>query len=127
MKAKYLALALAATVSTIPVAACSRSYTEAGDVAPANGLSLHVANQNFLDLDVYAVADGVATRVGTVTGNSARDFRIAGSYANRSLRIVATPIGGAGRATTGSLNVAGGQTIDFRIGSVLTNSSVIIR
>ena len=35
--------------------------------------------------------------------------------------------GGSGRATTGSLAVTPGQTIDFRIGPVLSNSTVIIR
>ncbi len=128
MRSKCLAMVLAAAVATMPLTACSHSNEAAGDVVPMEGLALHVANDNFLDMDVYAVSDGVATRVGTVTGNGARDFRIRGSLAiNGDLRIVATPIGGAGRASTGSLSVAAGQTIDFRIGSTLANSSVFIR
>ncbi|HEX3868373.1 MAG TPA: hypothetical protein VHV78_16525 [Gemmatimonadaceae bacterium] len=127
MRSKYLAFAMFAAMATVPVAACSHSYTEAGDIAPASGLGVHVTNDNFLDMDVFAVSEGVATRLGTVTGNSSRDFNVGGRYANRDLSIVATPIGGAGRASTGSLNVSGGQTIDFQIGSVLANSSVMIR
>jgi hypothetical protein len=40
---------------------------------------------------------------------------------------VATPIGGNGRASTGQVQAGPGQTIEFRVGSTLTNSSVLIR
>ena len=127
MRSRHLAFAFIVAVAAFPAVSCSRAYEEAGDVAPSSGLALHITNDNFLDMDVYAVSDGISTRVGTVTGTSARDFKLSGGYANRDFRIIATPIGGAGRATTGSLNVVGGQVIDFRIGSVLSNSSVIVR
>ena len=107
--------------------ACSRNREAAGDLAPATAIGLTVENQNFLDMDVYAVSDGLATRVGTVTGNSKRSFMLHPSMATRDLRIVATPIGGNGRASSGDVIVSPGQTIDFRIGSLLRNSTVVIR
>ena len=86
-----------------------------------------VTNQNFLDMAQDAVSDGLATRLGTVNGNNSRIFTLNPSLAVRDLRIVATPIGGNGQASTGEVIVSPGQTIEFRIGSTLRNSSVSIR
>ena len=128
MRASRLITGLLAAVTTLTSAsACSHTYQAAGDVVPTNVIGLSVKNENFLDMDVYAVADGLATRVGTVTGNSSRRFVLDASVATQDLRIVATPIGGNGRASSGTISVVPGQTIDFRIGSFLSNSSVLIR
>ena len=122
----FVALVFAsASVSTM--AACSRTNQAAGDISPANAIGLTVTNQNFLDMDVYAVSDGLATRIGMVTGNQTRSFSLNSSLATRDLRIVATPIGGNGRASTGEVLVSPGQTIEFKIGSILRNSTVSIR
>jgi hypothetical protein len=121
-----LSFTLVASLSTVPVA-CSRANEAAGEVAPARAIGLRVRNDNFLDMDVYVVSDALATRLGTVTGNSSRNFVLDASLATQDLRIVATPIGGNGRASTGLVTVAPGQTIDFTIGSVLRNSTVTIR
>lgn len=118
-------VAAAATLST--ATACSRPNEAAGDLTPVTSIGLTVTNQNFADMDVYAVSDGLATRLGTVIGNTTKNFALHSSMASRDLRIVATPIGGNGRASSGSLTVSPGQTIDFRIGPVLRNSTVSIR
>jgi len=111
-----------------PMAACTHTPQASGDVAPATAIGLRVRNDNFLDMDVYAISAGLATRLGTVTGNSRHNFVLDASMADgQDFRIVATPIGGNGRATTGTLAVSPGQLIDFTIGSTLRNSSVIIR
>jgi hypothetical protein len=107
---------------------CSHTPQASGDVAPATAIGLRVRNDNFLDMDVYAISAGLPTRLGTVTGNSTRNFVLDASMADgQDFRIVATPIGGNGRATTGNIAVGPGQVIDFTIGSTLRNSSVIIR
>ena len=107
---------------------CAHQPQAGGDVAPVTAIGLRVRNDNFLDMDVYAVSAGLATRLGTVTGNSRRNFVLDASMADgEDFRIVATPVGGNGRATTGNLAVSPGQLIDFTIGSTLRNSSVIIR
>jgi hypothetical protein len=107
---------------------CSHTPQASGDVAPATAIGLRVRNDNFLDMDVYAISAGLPTRLGTVTGNSTRNFVLDASMADgQDFRIVATPIGGNGRATTGNIAVSPGQVIDFTIGSTLRNSSVIIR
>jgi hypothetical protein len=118
-------MAAGLTVST--ATACSRPNEAGGELAPANSIGLVVKNQNFYDMDVYAVSQGLATRVGTVTGNSSRTFALHPSLSAQDLRIVATPIGGNGRASSGNVQVGPGQTIEFTIGSTLAHSTVIIR
>ena len=123
-----LVIALFAVGATLGSAsACWRNNAAAGDVSPSNTIGVHIENDNFLDMDVYAVSDGLATRLGTVSGNGSRTFVMDASLATLDLRIVATPIGGNGRATTGSIIASPGQTIDFRIGSIFSNSTVTVR
>lgn len=124
---RFLVGLMAASVTLSTASACSRPNEAGGELAPATSIGLQVKNQNFYDMDVYAVSQGLATRVGTVTGNSTRTFMLHPSLASQDLRIVATPIGGNGRASSGAVQVGEGQTIVFTIGSTLRNSSVIIR
>ena len=109
------------------MSACSHAGEAGGELAPQGAVGLHVQNDNFLDVDVFAVSQGMRTRLGTVTGSSSANFMINPSMATQDLRIVATPIGGMGQASTGSILVQPGQTIDFRVGSILSNSSVYIK
>lgn len=118
-------MAAGLTVST--ATACSRPNEAGGELAPANSIGLVVKNQNFYDMDVYAVSQGLATRIGTVTGNTSRTFTLHPSMSSQDLRIVATPIGGNGRASSGNVQAGPGQTIEFTIGSTLAHSTVIIR
>lgn len=124
---RTLLIALLATVGS--ACAHGRNAFRPADGAAANGsVTLAVNNNNFADVDVYVVSEGLATRLGTVTGNSKDTFRLDPSFFPAGdLRIVATPIGGNGRASSGPLNVAGGQTIVFNIAPVLRQSSASIR
>lgn len=128
MRKKSLLVGLFAIGAVMPVAsACSHNQEAPGDIAPADRIFVHVKNENFYDMDVYAVADGLATRIGTVSGNGERNLVVSSSLAVQDFRIVAAPIGGWGRATTGTLSVVPGQTVDFTIGTTLVNSRVYIR
>ena len=57
------------------------------------------------------VASGVSRRLGTVTGNSAADFKIQWSLINgQTISLTATPIGGRGAAVdSGQWTVISGQ------------------
>jgi hypothetical protein len=128
MRGKQLLIGLFSVGAMLSTAsACARTNELGGDVAPESGVGVQVKNNNFLDMDVYAVSDGMPTRLGTVTGNSSRSFVIDPSFATQDLRIVATPIGGNGRAGTGAVLASPGQTIVFTIGSTLASSSVYVR
>jgi hypothetical protein len=128
MRSTRLIIALfAAATAVSTLSGCSRTGQAPGDLAPATSIGLKVTNQNYWDMDVYAVSDGLATRIGTVNGNNSRTFTLHSSLASRDLRIVATPIGGNGRASTGNVLVSPGQIIDFTIGSTMRNSTVSVR
>jgi hypothetical protein len=128
MRRIHFVVGLFVGLATLPAdSACSHTNESGGDVAPATMIGLSVTNDNFLDMDVFAVSGGVSTRLGTVTGNGKGNFRLDPSLASRDLRIVAAPIGGNGRASSGEVAVSPGQVIDFRIGSLLRNSTVQVR
>ncbi|HEY2065157.1 MAG TPA: hypothetical protein VGG84_04310 [Gemmatimonadaceae bacterium] len=119
---------IALLVALSGAAACrSASPYDVAEAQPGN-ITLVVRNNNFNDVDVYAVSSGLATRIGTVTGNSSATFTLNPSLVSPTdFRIVATPIGGNGRASTGPINVSQGQTIEFTVGPVLSQSTVSIR
>ena len=128
MRARDFVVGLSlALVTGIAASACARTNEAAGTVVPANVVGLRVQNNNFLDVDVYAVSQGVPTRLDTVTGNSTRDFVVDGSLVTQDFRVIATPIGARGQASTGAIIVSPGQTIEFTVGSTLRNSTVSIR
>jgi hypothetical protein len=114
-------------LATFSETACRSS--NAYDVGQqADGATLVVRNDNFADVDVYVVSAGLPTRVGTVTGNSTARFALSPSIIGPGdLRVIATPIGGNGRAYSGPLIVSPGQTIEFTIGPVLRQSNAIVR
>ena len=127
---RLIAVLLAVAPATGSLAACGTSGrvgAASGEVVPADEVGLDVKNQNFLDVDVFSITDGMSTRLGTVSGNGSRHFLLDPNVGSRDFRLIAVPIGGAGRASSGSVNVAAGQTIVFTVGPVLEQSTVIIR
>ncbi|HEY5061233.1 MAG TPA: hypothetical protein VII52_06830 [Gemmatimonadaceae bacterium] len=123
----FAAFALFASVLGIGTACRSANPYAMDQEIP--GMALVVRNNNFNNMDVYAISAGLPTRIGTVTGNSAQSFKLHESFYTSSgdFRIVATPIGGNGRASSGQIAVSPGETIYFTIGSQLRQSSVTIR
>lgn len=126
MRARNCILAIAVSLGIFGSGCRSTNAYEVGREADAVGLV--VQNDNFADMDIYAVASGLATRVGTVTGGRTERFDLSASVYNASdLRIVGTPIGGNGRASTGPIVVNRGSTIYFTIAPMMSASSVSIR
>ncbi len=110
-------------------AACGRNAgLEQGSVQPVAGaVAVRVVNNAFTDVDVYAVSGGIARRLGTVTATSNGDFVLDPSYFPAGqLRLIAAPIGGRARASSGLLDVTAGQTIEFDIAPHLQDSSAIV-
>jgi hypothetical protein len=109
-------------------AGCSRHQVDTGEDYRPDPIPVHVRNENFLDMNVYVVASGVARRLGMVTGNGAGDFKIGWSVANgQSIVLRAVPIGGNGSVTSQALTVGEGQEIEFKIASSLRQSTAIVR
>jgi hypothetical protein len=113
------------------VAACSRNkgeMEEGEDIQRFEPIPIHVKNENFLDVNVAVVSSGVSRRLGMVSGNGSADFKINWSVANgQQVSLTATPIGGSQRYTSLALSVQPGQIIEFRVGSVLRQSTAVVR
>jgi hypothetical protein len=120
-------LAIAPLAAGAGLTACGHTNEAGGEVVPASAVGLDVKNQNFLDVDVFSIVDGLSTRLGTVTGNSSRHFLLDPMVGSRDFHLIAVPIGGSGRASSGNVVVSPGQTIVFTVGSVLANSNVFVR
>jgi hypothetical protein len=101
-----------------------------GSVAPAPGaITLTVRNDNFQDVNVYAIQDGgFSDHVGMVTGLGTAAFTLSPDlYATGTVRLVATPIGARGVARSGPLLVTPGNTIDFEIAADMRFSTASVR
>jgi hypothetical protein len=107
---------------------CRSSNAYDPDVPMERRVLLSVKNDNFLDMDIYAVSSGLATRVGTATGLATARFALSPAlWEAGDFRIVAAPIGGNGRASSGALAVHSGDQIDFTIASTLRQSHAEVR
>lgn len=128
MFGKRVVVASLLSVLSLAGVGCHHGGFQNAPAGTQGAVNLVVKNQNFYDMDLYVVSEGLATRIGDVTGNNTQSFVLDPSFfPSNELRIIATPVGGNGRASSGALNVSPGQTITFTIASVLRQSSATVR
>ena len=120
MRGRWTAMLLLALV----LAACGGGAASRGGAAPTREVRLVVRNNAFSAVTIYAVgAVGDARRVGTVNPAATETFRLNGAYfPTGTLRLVADPIGGSGRGSSGPLPVMAGQTVTFTVQPSLSTS-----
>ncbi|MEP6730346.1 MAG: hypothetical protein ABJE10_06900 [bacterium] len=117
-----------ALLGPLALASCRSGNAYDVDTNQPDRILLNVKNDNFLDMDIYALSSGLPSRIGTVSGVNSAHFALDPTlYGASDFRIVATPIGGNGRASSGPLVVSRGQTIEFTIGSRLAQSHAEVR
>ena len=122
-----VAIALSLLSVTGPQACRSANPYDVDQAQPDMAV-LVVKNENLNDMDIYALSSGLPTRVGSITGLSTARFALSPSlYGASDFRLIATPLGGNGRASSGPLTVRSGSTIDFTIGSRLAQSTASVR
>ena len=120
--------AFASLLLSIVTAGCHHDGFTNTPAGTQGAIGLVAQNQNFSDMDLYVVSEGLATRIGDVTGNSTAHFTLDPSFfPSNELRIIATPIGGNGRASSGPLTIGPGDRLHDRGGapSELGHHSVI--
>lgn len=95
----------------------------------ASPVQLRVVNHNDATFDVYALAsNGSPARVGMVAGFRTGTFALSRDLtAMGTVRIIVVPIGGFGAASSGSLVVRDGDTIEFTVAQVLSWSSATVQ
>lgn len=112
------------------MAACHHGAPEPGSavgtVNPNADIPLEVDNHNWLDVIVYVVRDGQASRVGIANASSSASFSLPARMLGqgRELRLWGHPIGGTGGTLTESVVVQPGQWIEWTLESDLERSAI---
>lgn len=115
----------------LAVPACSSPGSSlASGPLPAGRAATQVAvsNHNWSDMVIYAVRAGTRYRLGMVTTNETRRFRLPRGLemAGADLRLVADPVGGFDAYESGAIHVAPGQTIELSLENHLAISSISV-
>src|SRR5205814_4099778 len=77
MLAKRVAIA---SLLLAVAAACHHGAFTNTPAGTQGAVALVVQNQNFYDMDLYVVSEGLATRIGDVTGNTTARFTLDPSF-----------------------------------------------
>ena len=108
--------------------ACHHAAPEsaARPVDPNAEIPLEIANHNWLDVIIYVVRDGQASRVGIANASSSASFALPARMLGqgREIRLWGHPIGGTGGALTESVVVQPGQWIEWTLESDLDRSAI---
>jgi hypothetical protein len=117
----------------IPVLACAgprQKLHDGGAPSPlADGFELTLNNHHWLDINVFVLHDGEASRVTTVTASSSQSLILPLWMLGESkiVRIIAEPVGEAGSYTTDQLRVDPGQSVELNVESVLSRSNYSVQ
>jgi len=117
----------------IPVLACAgprqKVETDPSPSPVADGFELTLNNHHWLDINVFVLHDGEASRVTTVTASSSQSLILPLWMLGESkiVRIIAEPVGEAGSYTTDQLRVDPGQSVELNVESVLSRSNYSVQ
>ncbi|HEX7089650.1 MAG TPA: hypothetical protein VF192_05910 [Longimicrobiales bacterium] len=111
-----------------PACAAGGAGGEEGVPAPAPRVFIEVENHNWADIVVYAVRNGMRTRLGMVTSMNRERFPVpAGLLASSGdVQLLADPIGGATPYLFPPVMVQQGQRVELRLENHLPLSSVSV-
>ena len=117
----------------IPVLACAgprqKVETDPSPSPVADGFELTLNNHHWLDINVFVLHDGEASRVTTVTASSSQSLILPLWMLGESkiVRIIAEPVGEVGSYTTDQLRVDPGQSVELNVESVLSKSNYSVQ
>lgn len=127
-----LTVALGLAVA-VPARASSQS---AGPTAPAHAADkartpsavLEVQNNNWLDVHLYMVRDGMLTSLGFMNGPGSAEFDLPSpaTVAGADVQLLVLPIGGTRSYLSPTLVISPGDVVDLSIENNLALSSVTI-
>lgn len=97
--------------------ACARAPAADEGPPPRTETMLRVENQDFLDMNIYAIRSGQRVRLGSVPGLSTRVLSIPMSLVGggASLRFLADPVGSARTPVSHEIFVQPGDVIELTI------------
>lgn len=97
--------------------------------APDEDIRVEVVNDNYLDMGVFVMMDGVNFRLGDVVGKHTDSFTLDPTRISPSqgLRLLADPVGSRNVFLSDEVSVNPGVTVVFNISPNLQQSYVILR
>lgn len=122
------AVGLASTVFVFGACA-ARAPSPFAESTREEEIRVEVRNDNYLDVTVYVMRDGMSYRLGDVTGSSSATLEIPPSQvlAALGIRLLVNPIGSRGAYLSEPIMANPGDTIALRVASVLRMSSWSVR
>jgi hypothetical protein len=95
----------------------------------AEPVALTVRNHHWADVRVYAIHGGVRERLGLVPAASSRRFELPSRIlsAGASIRLEASPVGGAHGFTSENILVRPGQVVTWTLETELARSTVMVQ
>jgi len=123
------ASAVARTALALVLAAgCLRGSPQPGMSSDGGRVALTIRNNNPLDVTIYVIHDGQATRVTAVTAASTNSVDIPDRLLGqgRLIRLRADPLGSSRRHTSESVRVGVGQRIEWTLESDLDRSHIAV-
>lgn len=87
-------------------------------------VTIRVVNQNWHDMRIYAIVDGLSVRLGTVTGFTTRTLKIRRSLIGfgADLELVAFGLGTRSAIYSGHVVVSPGDQLEFRVDNSIGTS-----
>ena len=95
---------------------------------PEPGVSLTVTNNNWLDVNVYAIRGSTRVRIGHVTGNGIAQLRIPRHLVVAGqVRLMADPIGSNDRYISEPISLDPDQRLQLNVAPAMSMSSYAVR
>jgi len=118
-----------ASIALVLGACAGRAASPFAGRGPDEGIRVEVRNDNYLDVTVYAMPDGVSYRLGDVTGSTSATLEIPPSLVHGAMgvRLLVSPIGAREAYLSEPISAGPGDTIMLRVASVLRMSSWSVR
>ena len=118
---------LGACTKRVPVEGAAADSTDAPKASRREYFTVVVTNGSQGMVDVFAIGGGITDRLGTVNIGTPQSFRVPLQQfpPGATIQLVATALGGRGRASSGALTPRPGETLEFNIGSGLTGSVIV--
>ena len=128
LAARGAGLALAAMSGCAPAVGLTARPSPSGDPAPAlaRTATVTVANQNWADMHVYAVAGGTRYRLGVVPTFATVTFRLPRDLGlPRQLQLVAVPRAHGEPQVSQLISVSAGERLAFTVAGSAAHSTLV--
>ena len=127
IQSKLLGVAFIGLIGLVGCTPAVKSV-DTGEFPGTERTTLTVENNNWQDMTVYVVRDGMKARLGSVAALGRTQFRLPDAMIGGTgeLRLMADPLGSTSRFTTQPIVIMPGQRVRFRLENNVQLSSYFV-